>query len=256
MPAKKTKKQKLIVGNWKMNPQTADDARRIIKIVKAASGKLKNSKVVACPPFVYIPLVKPSSQFLLGAQDVFFEEQGSYTGEISVGMLGSIGVSYVIIGHSERRKMGETDEVVAEKTSLAIKTSFNTIVCVGEAVRDPQGTYLEFLKNQIKTSLSKIQRKHLPYLIIAYEPIWAIGATEAMTPRDIHEMNIFVKKILSDLFGQEDAMKVPILYGGAVNARNAAEIVQEGEVDGLLIGRESINPPGFIEILKTIDELK
>lgn len=253
MAAKKTKKKKLIVGNWKMNPTSATEARRIFNAIKARTRTLSSIITVICPPFVFAGIIKPSSKIEVGTQDIYFEERGSYTGEVSVPMITSLGLSYVIIGHSERRKMGETDEVVARKAKTALDGGLKTIVCVGENTRDPQGDYLEFLKNQIKNSLIKVQKKDVADLIIAYEPVWAIGATEAMTPRDIHETSIYIKKIIADMFNAEEAFKVPILYGGAVNFRNARDIITLGEVDGLLIGRESLNPPGFIEILKTID---
>ncbi len=255
MPTKKTKKRKLIMGNWKMNPTSIEEARRIFAAIKVSARKLVNTDTVICPPFIFAGVLKAGSGVELGAQNVSFEERGSFTGEVAALMVKSVGAKYVIVGHSERRKMGETDEAVAKKAAAAIGTDLTAVVCVGENVRDTQGEYLEFLKNQIKNSLGKIQRRNLRSLVIAYEPVWAIGATEAMTPADIHEMSIFIKKILADMFGQEEAFKVPILYGGAVNFRNARDIVALGEVDGLLIGRESLNPPGFVEILKTIDTI-
>jgi triosephosphate isomerase len=127
------------------------------------------------------------------------------------------------------------------------------VLCIGEKTRDAQGDYLEFLKSQIKASLSGFPKKSLSHLVIAYEPVWAIGAKEAMTPGLIHEMVIFVKKVLSDMYGQDEVAHVPVLYGGSVNFRNAADIIKLGEVDGLLVGRESVNMAGFPDLLKAVD---
>lgn len=250
------KKRKIVIGNWKMNVIDEETAKSVMKSVKTTGARLSRTQTVVCPPFTYIGLLKSSSKVLLGAQDVFYEEKGSFTGNVSVPMLISVGVRYVIVGHSERRKAGETDEVVSQKTAAVLKSeALKAVVCVGEAVRDSQGDYLGFLREQIRVSLGKVQKKQLEDLIVAYEPVWAIGAPEPMGSRDVHETTIFIKKTLSDMFGQEEALKIPILYGGAVFANNAKQIVVEGEVDGLLVGRESINPPGFAELLKAVDSI-
>jgi len=253
MPVKK--KRKIVVGNWKMNVVDVAEAKRVMTATKTAGSKLKNTDVVACPPFVFFGSLKASPKVALGAQDVYFEERGSHTGEVSVPMLLSVAASHVIIGHCERRKMGETDAVVAEKVAAALKGGLTAVVCVGENVRDTQGDYLGFLREQIKGSFAKVQKKMLSALVVAYEPVWAIGAAEAMTANDVHETTIFIKKTLSDMFGQDEALKIPILYGGAVNFRNAQDIIVGGEVDGLLVGRESVNPPGFAELLKAVDAI-
>jgi len=247
------KKKYIIAGNWKMNPQTAEEAKRIATSVKKVAVKMKKIETVACPPFVYADLVKTADAFSLGAQDVYFEQAGSFTGEVSAEMLKSIGVKYVIVGHAERRKMGDTDEVVAQKLNAVIDAGLFPILCVGEKVRDEHGDYLAVLKAQIVASLGKLARKEVKNLVIAYEPLWAIGASSAMTPADVHETTLFIKKVLSDTYGQEYALAVKILYGGSVTFKNARDIVVLGQVDGLLVGRESVNPEGFNLILKEID---
>jgi triosephosphate isomerase len=142
---------------------------------------------------------------------------------------------------------------VSKKVKALLDEDMKPVVCVGEAEHDQAGHYLDILKNQIKNSLAKIQKKYARNLIIAYEPIWAIGAKESMDPKIIHEMSIFIKKVLSDMFGHDEAISTPILYGGSVNFRNATDIISLGKVDGLLVGRESVNAPGFTELLKTVD---
>lgn len=239
-----------------MNPTTLDEAKRLFKSIKSTSEKLKSVSVVLCPPFVYLPALlntRTESSILIGAQDVYFEDQGAFTGEVSATMLKDLGATYVIVGHSEKRMEGDTDEKVSKKLLSLLEAGLKPILCIGEKERDESGSHLEFLKNQIKGSLEKVPKKFIGKLIIAYEPIWAIGAKEAMQSESIYEMTIFIKKVLSDLYGQEDAILTPILYGGSVNFRNALEIFEKGQIDGLLVGRESVNAPGFNELLKTID---
>ncbi len=249
------KMKKLIVGNWKMNPIEVEDARDIVKAVKRASSKLKRSQVVVCPPFVYTSLFNKSKggNFFLGAQNANHEMSGSFTGEVSYSMLYQLGVRFVILGHSERRKMGETDEQVNQKVKSVVNDGGMTaIVCVGEASRDHNGDYLELVKKQIHTALTDVPKKLLPQVVIAYEPIWAIGATVAMSPRDLHEMSIYIRKVLNDMFSiaSDD---VRILYGGAVDKVNAEELISEGNVAGFLVGRQSLVPKDFIEIMKAVD---
>lgn len=248
----------MIVGNWKMNPTTKEEARRIFVAIKKTASKASNILTVICPPLPYISIIGRqvlTYPLALGAQNVHHEYSGGFTGEVGASMLGSVGVSYVIIGHSERRQSGESDEVVAQKCVTSLKAGLNVILCIGEKEHDTQGNYLDFLKNQIKTSLYKVERRFIKNVIIAYEPIWAIGGKISMASADIYEMTIFIKKVLSDIYGQEDAMKTKILYGGSVNFRDAKEIIVTGKVDGLLVGRESVNPEGFVEIIKTVDEI-
>jgi triosephosphate isomerase len=263
---KKTKK--LVIGNWKMNPATVAHAKRIIAATRKTSRVLERTAVVMCPPFPFVSFAvarRNAKGTLLnakdpsaGAQNVYFEEGGAFTGEVSAAMLADMSISHVIVGHSERRAMGETDEVVAKKAVAVASARMTAVVCVGEASRSQDGAYLGFVREQIKASLAGVSKKAVTEgrLIIAYEPIWAIGAKEAMTPALIHEMEIFIKKVLSDIYGQEEATAVPILYGGSVNFRNAADIVGIGGVDGLLVGRESVNQPGFSELLKAVDGVK
>ncbi len=240
-----------------MNPTTLDETKRIYRSIKNFSKKLANTDLIICPPNIYLYYFvnKTTENLYTGAQNVFSEDQGAYTGEISPEMLRNFGINYVIVGHSERRAMNETDDIVSKKIQRLLDLNMHPILCIGEKERDANGVYLEFLKNQIKNSLTKVQKRNIKNLIVAYEPLWAIGAKEAMNPRDIYEMSLFVKKIISDLFGHDEAISVPILYGGSVNFRNATDIIVQGQVNGLLVGRESVNPSNFIELLKAVDSL-
>ncbi len=237
-----------------MNPVEVEDAREIVKVVKRASGKLKKSQVVVCPPFVYLSLFSKSKggNFFLGAQNANTEMLGSFTGEVSYSMLYQFGVRFVILGHSERRKMGESDDLINKKVKSVVNSGMSAIVCVGESTRDHNGDYLEFIKNQILLALRDVPKKLLGQIVIAYEPIWAIGASQAMNSRDLHEMSIFIKKVLKDSFGfSSDDTR--IIYGGAVDRVNADLLIKEGNVSGFLIGRQSLVPKDFVEIMKLVD---
>ncbi|KND48722.1 MAG: triose-phosphate isomerase [Parcubacteria bacterium C7867-003] len=250
------KMKKLIVGNWKMNPVEVEDAREIVQTVKRAGSKLKKSQVVVCPPFVYTSLfLKKSSNFFLGAQNANHEMLGSFTGEVSYSMLYQLGVRFVILGHSERRKMGETDELINRKVKSVVNGGMSAIVCVGESSRDHNGDYLEFIKKQIHVALTDIPKKLLSQVVIAYEPIWAVGAPTAMSPRDLHEMSIYIRKVLNDMFGIA-SLDARVIYGGAVDKVNAEELIREGNVSGFLVGRQSLVPKDFIEIMKAVDATK
>ena len=253
------KVKSLVVANWKMNPETIEKAKEIFRGTKAVVKDLKNTKVVICPPFVYLSDLEKinDSKILIGAQDMFWENTGSFTGEISPIMLKKEGEGYVILGHSERRELGETEEMIAKKIASAIKAGLIPILCIGEKERDIHGEYLHFLRKQIINSLGKLPKRFLAKLIVAYEPIWAIGKSEeeAMKPADLHEMTIFIKKILVELYGQAVGMTVPVLYGGSVNHNNAKDILVHGQVQGLLVGRESLNPKKFGELLKEVDSI-
>ena len=212
-----------------------------------------------CPPAPYLsalaPLARKSSRFFIGAQNIFWEKEGAYTGEVSASMVKNLGGEYVIVGHSERRKLGETDEMVNRKVVSALSSGLTPVLCVGEAVRDGQGLFYEELKEQIRKGLARVAKKTLKNVVVAYEPVWAIGAKEAMTPRALQETYIFIRKVLSDLYDRDSADKVPVLYGGSVAPENAGNLVLAGGVQGLLVGRESRDPEAFAEILKIIDSI-
>jgi triosephosphate isomerase len=255
------KNKKLIVGNWKMNPLSLEEAKEITDAIKRTIKKTKHVTAVLCPPALFLNDISRSvaetTNLYTGGQDAFWETQGSFTGEISPMMLASLGAGYVILGHSERRKQGETDDRISAKIRLALEAGLSVIVCVGESVRDVHAKYLEVIQLQIKSAFEGISVKQLPQMIVAYEPVWAIGKDSKgpMTPRDVHEMTIFIKKVLSELYDQKVAMKTVILYGGSVNAETASALVRDGEVSGLLVGRESVSPEGFSGILRAVDAL-
>jgi triosephosphate isomerase len=252
-------KRTLVVGNWKMNPATLEEARTIIRKTRHVAAELIRTDVVMCPPFVFISAGSTradSAHSYLGAQSVSrHREEGSHTGEVGIHMLRDMNVEYVIVGHSEERARGVTDADVAQTVAAVVQEGLTAIVCVGEHARDEGGLYLDTLKEQIRNSVLNVSAKYAKNIIIAYEPIWAIGAQEAMNPERVYEMMLFVKKVFADIFDQDIAMKMLVLYGGAVNAENAANIIKIGKADGLLVGRESVRPEGFAELLKAVDAI-
>lgn len=246
---------KLIIANWKMNPTKEIEASNLFKIASKKLSGLKNKKLIICPPFPYLFLFKKNkiSKVLLGAQNMYRETEGSFTGEVSPAMLTDLGVKYVILGHGERRKLGESDELINEKVLLAIKSKLYPVLCIGERERDGDGSYLAFLEDQIKKDLVGVSKSQLNNVIIAYEPLWAIGksATREATPEEFVEIKIFIKKIISDIYGAKIAHEIPVLFGGSVNSLNAKSFLDAG-ADGLLVGRDSINPNKFEALLDAL----
>lgn len=249
----------LIVGNWKMNPQTATMAKRLVTDVKKAVLKYTDVEVVVAPSFLHIPVVASvlggGNAFRIGAQNVYAEKLGAHTGEIALAMLADFEVRYVIIGHSERRMSGETETDVQKKVMAVIKSDLTAILCVGEAKRDHGAQYLGEIEHQIRTACAGLSRAKLEHLVIAYEPIWAIGTGHTATPSDVHEMKLFIEKTLSDIYGRSYAQKVRILYGGSVNPKNAAELMHDGMVDGFLVGGASLSAKEFSGIVKAVQTI-
>ena len=254
------KKKKLVVGNWKMNPASAVEAKKIFLSIKKTATGFKKVEIVLCPPSVYVSeLAKLSlkSPVSLGVQDSFFVEAiGSYTGFISPLLIKNTGAKYVILGHSERREQGETDETINKKIHAVLKTELAVVFCIGEKERNNDGSYFEYIKMQIEAGLRGIEKNNFSNISVAYEPVFAIGAKTALLPHDIQVMKIFIRKTLIELFGKESAERVRILYGGSVNPENSEAIMQEGEVDGLLVGRDSLVPENFTKILSVINKIK
>lgn len=247
--------KKIIVGNWKMNPGSAKEAVVLAGAVKKAASRFSDVTTVLCPPYVYLPLIASKSKVQFGAQDVFYEEKGSYTGEVSASQIASVGGSYVIIGHSERRKMGETDGVIAKKVLKALANNLTPIVCIGEEVHDADGNYLDIVRSQLLAALALVKKTEVWKVIIAYEPVWAIGAQDPMSAYDLHQMSLYLRKVLNEEFGKSAASGVPILYGGAADVTNAAEIISKGDVNGLLVGRESLSAERFVAMLKVVNAI-
>lgn len=249
-------KYPLVIANWKMNPVTAQEAKTIFSGIKTASKKFLETKVVVAPPALYISELKKltaKSNIVLGAQNTHFDVKGAYTGEHSIAQLVDAGVAYVIIGHSERRLMGESDEIVGRKVAATIKGKLTPVVCVGEKIRDTQGNFYSLIEQQIKAAVGDMQKSRLKDVVIAYEPIWAIGTGATATVADVMEMQLFIKKILTKLFDRTAARNVRIIYGGSVNAENAKELFASGGVQGFLVGGASLKPVDFGKIIQAVN---
>ncbi len=250
--------KKIVVANWKMNPGTILEAKKLFSGIKSKSPSLSKTQVVVCPPFIFLSLFtnQKSKSFSLGAQDVFWQNGGSHTGEISAPMLKNLGILYAIVGHSERRILGETSETVSKKAKALIGEKIIPIVCIGERERDSHGDYLGVLQNQIKTSFVGISKRDLEKCIIAYEPIWAIGKTakDAMDSSKLHETVLYIQKTLTEMYGRDVAKKVAILYGGSVEPINAHDLIKNGNVSGFLVGHASLDAKEFGEILRAVEK--
>ena len=251
--------KKIVIGNWKMNPLTLKDAEKLFDSIAKSISRIKKTEVVICPPFIYLSeLAKTqTSKIKLGAQDAFWADIGAFTGEVSPAMLYNIGAKYVILGHSERRVLGESNSDINKKLKESLNAGLRPILCVGERVRDESHGYFNLVKTQLEECLAGISKNSISKIIIAYEPIWAISTTinhRDATPADSQEMAIFIRKILADKFSSQ-AYKVKVIYGGSANEKDAKDFLRNGGVDGLLPGRASLNPNKFAEIVKVAESL-
>lgn len=238
----------LLVGNWKCNPKTLKGAKLLFNSIKRGLKKIRKVEVVICPPFVYLPSLGRGLAF--GSQDCFWEEKGPYTGEVSPTMLKGLGLKYVILGHSERRRyFGETDEIVNKKIKAAILAKLNPIFCIGETKKEREkGQTEKILKSQIKNGLRKIFRKKVKSLAVAYEPVWAIGTGKPCDIEEAQKMGLLIRKIIAKKYSLSLAKNLRILYGGSVNSKNARDYIKEANFQGLLVGGASLDPKEFIKI--------
>lgn len=246
---------KIIIGNWKMNPVTLKEAKLTLSSIKRLLNKISRVSVIICPPAIYLSELKKlasRTRLELGAQDVHSKDQGAETGALSAYMVRDLGFKYTIIGHSECRARGENDEIINQKILTALASGLRVILCLGEEVRDEGNRYLDVLEGQLKKGLSNFPAKLSERLMVAYEPVWAIGknAKGVETPEGFLHNKIFIHKILANILGRKKALAIPVLYGGSVNTQNSSDFLVLGQADGLLVGRDSLNPKNFIEIIK------
>jgi len=243
--------KKFIIGNWKCNPTTEKKAKQLFYSIKKGLKNRKDTEIIICPPFCYLGILNNNLSFIkLGAQNCFFEDKGAYTGEISCEMLKSLKCKYVIIGHSERRKIfGETDEMINKKIKKALKSGLESIFCIGETMEEKdQGKTFKILETEMRKGLEKVSKKEIEKIIIAYEPIWAIGSNNSCAEDQAMTVALFIRKLISRLYNKQIAKKIRILYGGSVNSQNAFNYLKNSEIQGLLIGGASLKAKEFIEI--------
>ena len=245
----------LIAGNWKMNLTLSASLELAESLKKAASG-ISNVDIAACPPSVYVQpvaAVLKGSNIGVGTQNVYFEKEGAFTGEISAGMLKDIGCQYVILGHSERRHLlGESSELVNLKTHAALATGLIPIVCVGELLKEREsGTTEQVIRRQFDGSFSGVSAADMKKCVVAYEPVWAIGTGKVATPEQAEEVHEAIRNMIEKNYSKEVAEAVRIQYGGSVNDKNAKEILAKPNVDGALVGGASLKVDSFMGIVKS-----
>jgi len=246
----------MIAGNWKMNT-TVSEAIELVNEMRQGLDQIDNVDKVICPPFVSLAAIKElikGSSIKLGAQNIYFEEKGAYTGEISPLMLADL-CEFVIIGHSERRQhFNETGEIVDKKVKAALKVGLKPILCIGERLEENEaGRTEEVLTEQLSSSSDRIY--YLSGLVLAYEPIWAIGTGRAATGEQANETIGFIRQYISQQHGKGVAQDVRILYGGSVTADNIAEFINQPEIDGALVGGASLKASEFLSIVKQTSEI-
>jgi triosephosphate isomerase len=243
-----------VAGNWKMNL----DRRRSVELAErlgAEVGDVADVRLAVCPPFVYLPAVGEAlagTAVDLGAQDMYFEDEGAYTGEVAGAMLLDVGCRYVILGHSERRHvLGEDDALVSRKVRKAISAGLEPIVCVGETLAQRQAGETErVVSGQLRAALEGVSADRMATVTIAYEPVWAIGTGQTATPRQAQDVHRLLRGLLAELYGGEPAEQATIQYGGSVKPDNAAELMSMPDVDGALVGGASLKADAFAEIVR------
>ena len=244
----------IIAGNWKMHTTFAEASILVEGLKKALAATTTNRQVVVCPPFTGLSTVTDlvaDTDIAVGAQNMYFEEKGAFTGEVSPVMLSDIGCEYVILGHSERRQyFGETDETVNKKIKTALRFAMTPIVCVGESLEQREADETEaFITTQIDAGLAGLTADEVKTIVIAYEPIWAIGTGRTATSAQAEEVCAFIRKRIATLFGADAADCVRVLYGGSVKGSNAAELLAEADIDGALVGGASLKADDFMAII-------
>ena len=247
----------LIVANWKMNPATFREAKKLFEATKKAADKFPRASVIVAPPSIFLREFSSTykgRKLSFAAQNAHYEHGGAHTGEISVLQVKDAKAHYLIVGHAERRASGETDDDVGKKVAAALTIGLSVILCVGERERSKAGEYFAFVRRQLLAALADAPAAKLSRIVIAYEPVWAIGAAQPMNPRDMHEMSIFIRKTLVEKFG-DAGMKTKVLYGGSIDPTNAADMMRYGEVQGLLVGRASTDGAKFSELLGSVSVL-
>ncbi|RZJ30995.1 MAG: triose-phosphate isomerase [Flavobacterium sp.] len=249
-------RQKIVAGNWKMN-KNAEETEDLLNDLIAKIPTDTDARVIVAPTFVNLASATEHLQFTnieVAAQNMHQAENGAYTGEISADMLRSVGVNIVILGHSERRSyFGETDAIIAFKVDAALQNNMEIIFCFGEELKDRQSeNHFNIVENQLRDGLFHLQEKDWESLVLAYEPVWAIGTGETASPEQAQEMHAFIRETIRAKFGSDTAENLAILYGGSVKPDNAREIFSKPDVDGGLIGGAALKASDFTAIVNSI----
>ncbi|MDR2811587.1 MAG: triose-phosphate isomerase [Endomicrobium sp.] len=243
----------LMAGNWKMNKTVAESVS-VVKVLKSSIADVTDVEVLICPTFTALYAVNneaEGSNINVGAQNLFWETKGAFTGEISPSMLKDTGCSYVLIGHSERRQyFNETDETVNKKTKAALVAGLIPVICIGETLKErEQGVTFKVIKKQIKEGLAGLTPQQAASIVVAYEPVWAIGTGKNATPDQSQEVHAFTRKVYSQMYG-DASQKIRILYGGSVNPTNVSALMKQTDIDGGLVGGASLEAESFTKLVK------
>jgi len=250
-------RKKIVAGNWKMNKDFQDAEDLMFEIVDELTEKGSGeTEVIICPPAVYLEMssdIAAENGFMIGAQNLSQWESGAYTGEISASMLHSMGITHCILGHSERRTyFGETDKVIATKVDLTLKYGMTPIYCCGEVLAERQAEkHFDVVRTQVSEALFHLGNEAISQVVVAYEPVWAIGTGVTASSAQAQEMHAFIRSLLTEKYGQEVSDVISILYGGSCNAKNAAELFANPDVDGGLIGGAALKAADFVAIVNS-----
>lgn len=253
-------RKNIVAGNWKMNLDLNQGLQLFNELNQLLNEEVHaDQEVIVCPPFIHLSsfaaVLNPELKLSLGAQNCHQAESGAYTGEISAAMLASCGVSYVIIGHSERRQyFNESDELLAQKLTIALKTGLRPIFCIGETLEQRNsGGYFDVISSQISNAAFHLSKDEFSKLVLAYEPVWAIGTGLTASPEQAQEIHSFIRQQVANHYDQSVADELSILYGGSCNPKNAAALFSQPDIDGGLIGGASLKARDFTDIIKTFN---
>jgi triosephosphate isomerase len=253
-------RKKIVAGNWKMNMDYPSGLSVFSEIINMVKDEITGSQqAIVCSPYIHLSslaqLAKSNTQVSVGAQNCHQAESGAFTGEVSASQIKSVGVEYVIIGHSERRQyFGESDALLSEKTIIALKNGLIPIFCIGETLEQREGdTYFEVIKKQLTGGVFNLSADDFGKIVLAYEPVWAIGTGLTASPEQAQEIHAFIRKEIAGQYGQAVADATSILYGGSCNPKNATELFSQTDIDGGLIGGASLKSRDFVDIIKAFN---
>lgn len=250
------KNSALVVANWKAFVASPKDGVTLLKKIDRGLPRGMKSTIVLCPPALlvaYLRSVYKGKRMQFGVQDISLLPLGPHTGEITAELAYASGANFVIVGHAERRARGESDDVVAQELRAALDAGLTPIVCVGESVRDRNGEYFTTIEKSLAASLARVLPHEISKVVVAYEPVWAIGAVSAPDPRTVAEALLFIRKTLAAMYNREAALKVKIIYGGAVDELTAGGLLKNGQASGFLVGRASVDPENFLGIIRACE---
>jgi len=253
-------RKKIVAGNWKMNMDYNEGLSLFSEVINMVNDEVTgNQQAVVCSPFIHLhslaQMAKGYHKIAVGAQNAHQAESGAYTGEISAKMIHSVGAEYVILGHSERRQyFGESNELLAKKTDTALKHGLKPIFCIGETLAERESDqHFDIIKTQLAEGIFHLHETHFEHIVLAYEPVWAIGTGKTATSQEAQEMHAFIRIEIAAKYGQEMASNTTILYGGSCNPKNAPELFAQPDIDGGLIGGASLKSRDFVDIVKVFN---